>query len=377
VCTLEIEIKMSKDPANLLPLNAMHEEHGSKMVPFAGYSMPLQYSLGILGEHLHTRCKAGLFDVSHMGQAWIHGDRAAAVLEAIVPGDIQGLREGQSRYSFLMNGFGGITDDLIVTNWGDKLGIVVNASRKDIDFPTIADALAGKATLEVLEEHSLLALQGPYASRVLELLGCSEADGMPFMSSAISAVGNIPVGLSRCGYTGEDGYELSIPNRSVATVAESIIASDAVKLAGLGARDTLRLEAGLCLYGKDLDEYTSPIEAGLGWTIPKHRRELGDFLGSERVLKDILLGPPIKRVGIFPLGRSPAREGTEIYTEGGDVVGKVTSGGYGPSVGQSIAMGYVSSEHSDEGTGILLSIRGKMVEGKVTKMPFHPHHYYL
>lgn len=368
---------MSKNLVNLLPLNGIHEEHGSKMVPFGGYSMPLQYSPGILSEHLHTRCQAGLFDVSHMGQAWIHGNHAAAVLESIVPADLQGLCEGQSRYTFLMNDSGGITDDLIVTNWGDKLGVVVNASRKAIDFSKIAIALAGEATLDVLEDCSLLALQGPYASTVLSQLGCAEAENMSFMYSTKAEIAGIPLGLSRCGYTGEDGYELSIPNHSVAIVAELMLASDNVKFAGLGARNTLRLEAGLCLYGNDLDENTSPVEAGLAWTIPIHRRKLGNFLGSERVLKEILSGPTRKRVGIIPAGRSAAREGTEIYNERGDMVGRVTSGGYGPSVGHSIAMGYVSSEHSDDGTRILLSIRGKMVESEVTKMPFHPHHYFL
>jgi aminomethyltransferase len=366
-----------KNSINLLPLNETHEEHGSKMIPFGGYSMPLQYSLGILGEHLHTRSKAGLFDVSHMGQAWIHGEHAAAALESIVPGDLKGLSEGQSRYTFLMNDSGGIIDDLIVTNWGDKLGVVVNASRKMIDFPLIASALEGKATLEVLEEYSLLAIQGPYASTVMRELGCSEAEKMAFMSSSMTTIANIPLGLSRCGYTGEDGYELSIPNHLVAVVAERILAFNSVKFAGLGARDTLRLEAGLCLYGSDIDENTSPVEAGLAWTIPKHRRALGDFLGSERMLKEILSGPARKRVGILPAGRSAARGGTEIYSERGDLVGSITSGGYGPSVGRSIAMGYVASEYTEEGTRIFLSIRGKMVEGEVTKMPFSPHHYYL
>jgi aminomethyltransferase len=355
----------------------MHEKHGSKMVPFAGYSMPLQYPLGILGEHLHTRSKAGLFDVSHMGQAWVHGKKAAAMLEQIIAGDLQGLREGQSRYCLLMNDSGGIVDDLIVTNLGDKLSIVVNASRKDIDFTLIASVIAGDATLEVLEEYSLLALQGPSASAVLKLFGCSEAGSMSFMSSTMTEIDNVPVRLSRCGYTGEDGFELSVPNQFAASVAEVLISSDKVKFIGLGARDTLRLEAGLCLYGNDLDEHTSPVEAGLLWTIPKHRRELGCFLGSDRVIREISSGSVRKRVGIIPEGRMSARGGVEICSEQGHVIGKVTSGGYGPSVGHSIAMGYVSSEYSDEGTRTLLSIRGKMTEGVVTNLPFYPHQHYL
>jgi len=365
----------SSDTLKSVPLADFHRRQGAKMVPFAGYEMPVQYPAGIIEEHKHTREKAGLFDVSHMGQAWLHGDGAAQALETVIPGDVQALDHAQGRYTMITNDDGGIIDDLIVTNWTDKIFIVVNASRKDVDLPLIAAAASGKAELELVEDRALLALQGPAAAAVMAPLapGC---DTMSFMSAAEIEINGVMCHVTRSGYTGEDGYEISIPVSNVEEIAETLCAHPDVMPIGLGARDTLRLEAGLCLYGNDLDETTSPIEAGLIWTISKRRRAEGGFPGSERILREIAEGPSRKRVGIAPEGRAPAREGTAIHTPGGNAVGTLTSGGFGPSVGGLVAMGYVPTELASAGSQVELAIRKNMVPASVVKMPVQPHRFY-
>jgi len=365
----------SNEPLKAVPLADFHRRHGAKMVPFAGYEMPVQYPAGIIDEHKHTREKAGLFDVSHMGQAWLHGDGAAAALETLVPGDIQALAHAQGRYTMITNDTGGIVDDLIVTNWSDKIFIVVNASRKDIDLPLIAAAAAGKAELEIVEDRALLALQGPTAAAVMASLA-SACDDMAFMSAAEIEINGVMCHVTRSGYTGEDGYEISIPVGDVEAIAETLCEHPDVMPIGLGARDTLRLEAGLCLYGNDLDENTSPIEAELNWTISKRRREEAGFPGSERILREIAEGPSRKRVGIAPEGKAPAREGTAIHTPGGDAVGTLTSGGFGPSVGGLVGIGYVPIDLASVGSQVELLIRKNKVPASVVKMPFQPHRYH-
>lgn len=358
-----------------VPLADLHKRHGAKMVPFAGYEMPVQYTAGIIEEHNHTRTKAGLFDVSHMGQAWLIGDNAAAALERLIPGDVQALGLGQGRYSMLTNDAGGIVDDLIVTRWDGKLFIVVNAGRKDIDLPMIADAVGSDAALEIVEDRALLALQGPAAAAVMAPLA-PETAAMTFMSALEIDVTGIPCHVTRSGYTGEDGFEISVPVDKAEELAETLLAHDDVLPIGLGARDTLRLEAGLCLYGHDIDETTSPIEAGLNWTISKRRREAADFPGAARILDEIANGPSRKRVGIQPAGRAPAREGTLVHVPDGDAVGVITSGGFGPSVGGLVAMGYVPSDMATPGTPLALAVRKNMIEASVTKLPFQPHRYH-
>lgn len=359
-----------------LALDAFHRAHGGKMVAFAGYEMPIQYPAGIIEEHKHTRESAGLFDVSHMGQLWLHGEDAVSAIETIVPGDIQSLAAGRSRYTMLTTASGGIIDDLIVTKWDDRLYIVVNASRKDVDLPIIAAAVEGKAEMEIITDRALLALQGPKAVEVLSRHIAADITDMPFMSAVETTFDGVPCHLTRSGYTGEDGCEISIPTDAAEAIANALVEHDEVMPIGLGARDTLRLEAGLCLYGNDLDETTSPIEADLRWSISKRRREAADFPGAERVLNELAGNASRKRVGLVPEGRAPAREGTMIHSPGGDAIGVVTSGGFGPSVEHPIAMGYVSIDMAEEGTKVELAVRKKMVPATVTKMPFHPQNYY-
>ena len=362
-------------PPKSVPLADLHRRLGAKMVPFAGYEMPVQYPAGIMEEHKHTRAAAGLFDVSHMGQAWLHGANAAAALERVVPGDVQALQPGQGRYTMITNADGGIVDDLIVTRWHDKLFIVVNASRKDIDLPLIADAAGPDCRLEIIEDRALVALQGPASVEVLSALAPG-VENMAFMSAAEIDVDGTPCHVTRSGYTGEDGYEISVPVDAAERLAETLLANDKVLPIGLGARDTLRLEAGLCLYGNDIDETTSPIEAGLTWTISKRRREAANFPGAERILREIAEGAKRKRVGILPDGRAPARDGTAIHAPGGDAVGVITSGGFGPSVGGPVAMGYVENGLHTADTALELAIRKNMVPARVAKMPFQPHRYF-
>lgn len=362
------------------PLYALHEELGGKMVEFAGYAMPVQYPLGIMKEHLHTREKAGLFDVSHMGQALLTGtgdQDVGKTFEALVPGNIAGLGVGRQRYTMFLNHEGGIMDDLMTTRFEgaeNTLYIVVNAACKDADFAHMKTGLKGMAKLEILADRALLALQGPKSQAVLSTLWAGAAD-MKFMQSTRADLMGHECFISRSGYTGEDGYEISVPEAGADALARKLLAHPDVEAIGLGARDSLRLEAGLCLYGHDIDQTTSPVEADLVWAIGKLRREAGDFPGATRILKELEDGTERKRVGIKPLTRAPAREGTEIVESNGANIGVITSGGFGPSFGGPVAMGYVTSEYAEPGTEVGLNVRGKIMPAEVVTLPFVPHGY--
>lgn len=357
------------------PLHALHLELGARMVPFAGYDMPVQYPRGIIAEHLHTRAKAGLFDVSHMGQARFEGAGAAAALEALVPGDIKGLAPGRMRYTLFTNEAGGILDDLMVTGAGDHLLLVVNAARKAEDFAHLERHLAGKARLTRLEDRALMALQGPAAAAVLARLAPGAAS-LGFMTGAALPVDGEACFVTRSGYTGEDGFELSVPAGAAERLARRLLREPEVLPVGLGARDSLRLEAGLCLYGHDIDETTTVIEADLAWTIQKRRRAEGGFPGAAIILGELASGARRKRVGIRPEGRAPAREGTEITVADGAPVGRVTSGGFGPSADGPVAMGYVAAAHAAPGTTLQLLVRGTPRPARIVPMPFVPHRYH-
>ena len=367
----------AEDPAPLrrTPLYPLHIALGARMVPFAGYEMPVQYPTGIIAEHLHTRAAAGLFDVSHMGQLRLGGADPVTALEGLVPGDIRGLGPMRMRYTLLLADDGGILDDLMVTRLGAALFIVVNAATKDADIAYLCDRLAAVATIERLDHRALLALQGPAAAAVLgRLAGGTVA--MPFMSALETTINGWPCLITRSGYTGEDGFEISLAGADAPALAERLLAEPEVEPAGLGARDSLRLEAGLCLYGHDIDATTNPIEADLAWTIGKRRREKAGFAGAAPVLRQLAEGPPRKRIGIRPDGRAPAREGTAILDETGKQIGRVTSGGFGPSLNAPIAMGYVETAHAAVGSALALDIRGSARPGRVASLPFVPHRYH-
>lgn len=369
----------STDALLSTPLDALHMELGAKMVPFAGYSMPVQYPLGVLKEHLHTRAAAGLFDVSHMGQADLVGDNIAAALEELVPGELQALKPGRIRYTQLLNSDGGIIDDLMVARPVDgdpgRLHLVVNAACKDKDYAAIQAHLGDRAKIEKKGDHALLALQGPQAADVLSRFDPACAT-MPFMSLRPAVIQDVEVVISRCGYTGEDGFEISVPNSAAKALARALLDTPEVEPIGLGARDSLRLESGLCLYGHDIDDTTSPVEADLVWSIGKRRKLEGGFPGDARILKELNEGPTRLRVGLKPLSRAPAREGTVIETPEGDAIGTVTSGGFGPTAEGPIAMGYVEKAHATPGTRLHLIVRGKALEADVVAMPFVPQRYY-
>jgi len=364
------------------PLYAQHVALGAKMVPFAGYEMPVQYPLGVLKEHLHTRAQAGLFDVSHMGQAFLTGpDHAAtaSALEGLVPADILNLKPGHQRYTQLLNEDGGIIDDLMVTRSASadedgRLFLVVNASRKEVDYAHIAAHLPQAVRLEALPDRALLALQGPAAAQILASR-CPLASRLSFMTATSTRIGELDCHISRSGYTGEDGFEISVPAANAAGLWEMLLRADELKPIGLGARDSLRLEAGLCLYGHDIDETTSPIEAGLGWSLQKRRRDEGGFPGAKRIQDELAHGPKRRRVGIRPDGRAPAREGTEVLSPAGERIGIVTSGGFGPSVEGPVAMGYVETGQAEVGTPVNLMVRGKALSAAVAQLPFVPHRY--
>jgi aminomethyltransferase len=362
-------------PLERTPLYDLHRELGARMVGFAGYEMPVHYPGGILAEHLHTRAEAGLFDVSHMGQLRLAGADPAGALEALVPGDLKGLAPLRMRYTLLLNQAGGILDDLIVTRLEDGLFLVVNASRKEADLEHLRNSLGRDTAVERLADRALLALQGPAAAGVLSrfVRGIGK---LGFMTAAEVTVGGVKCLVTRSGYTGEDGFEISVPAKAAEEVARGLLASPEVWPIGLGARDSLRLETGLCLYGHDIDESTTPIEADLAWTIGKRRRAEGGFLGAATVLRQLTEGPASKRVGIRPEGRAPAREGTEIATADGNRIGRVTSGGFGPSVGGPIAMGYVERSYAGEGAAIELLVRGVPRPAHIARLPFVPTRYY-
>ncbi len=364
------------DPTVLLrtPLDALHRELGARMVPFAGYDMPVQYPMGVLGEHKHTRAAAGLFDVSHMGQVTLRGRDLAAALEKLVPGDIAGLGPGRIRYTLFTNDRGGILDDLMVTNAGDHLFLVVNAACKQADIAHLRAALPKSIAVDYLEDRALLALQGPQAATVLERLAPGAA-AMGFMSWRPLAIGGIDCFVSRSGYTGEDGFEISAPGDRADALARRLLAEPEVAPIGLGARDSLRLEAGLCLYGSDIDTTTTPVEAALVWTISKRRREQGGFPGDAVIRRQLADGAPRLRVGIKPQDRAPARGHTPIVDAGDAPAGEVTSGGFGPTADGPIAMGYVRADLAETGTALGLMVRGARRAASVVPLPFVPHRY--
>lgn len=360
------------------PLHALHLEMGGKMVPFAGYDMPVQYPMGIMGEHTHTRQKAGLFDVSHMGQVILSGapiSQIAAGFETLVPMDVAGLGEGRQRYGLFTNESGGILDDLMFANRGDHLFVVVNAACKVADIAHMKAALEPAITVTPVTDRALLALQGPAADTVLASLA-PEAAEMRFMDVRTLEINGAECWVSRSGYTGEDGYEISVPALQAEDLARVMLAHDDVMPIGLGARDSLRLEAGLCLYGHDMDAKTSPAEAGLTWAIQKIRRSggarAGGFPGAGPVLAQITDGAARKRVGLRPEGRAPMREGVPLFAAetGDEQIGTITSGGFGPTVGGPVAMGNVPIELAKPGTQVFGELRGKRLPLTVTALPF-------
>ena len=362
------------------PLTDLHKELGAKMVPFAGYEMPVQFSLGVMKEHLHTREKAGLFDVSHMGQVIVrHASGyggAAQAMEALVPVDLMGLGEKRQRYAFFTNVAGGIEDDLMIAHRGDEMFVVVNAACKAADIALMRASL-DECEVEEITDRALLALQGPSSAAVLDEIapGC---DIMKFMDVGIFSSDYGLLWVSRSGYTGEDGYEISVHATHAEALARKLLAHSDVAPVGLGARDSLRLEAGLCLYGNDIDSGTSPVEAGLTWAIQKIRRREGaraaGFPGADRILEELEHGVARLRVGLRPEGRAPMRDGTELFAteEGGEPIGRVTSGAFGPTIGAPMSMGYVSAEYSRAGTRIFGELRGKRQPVLVSDMPFTP-----
>ena len=355
------------------PLYDLHVACGARMVPFAGYLMPVQFADGILAEHRQTREHAGLFDVSHMGQVRICGGSAAAALEGLVTGDIQGLGPGRMRYTLLTNDAGGILDDLMVTRRDDDLLAVVNAARKAFDVAHLRAGL-GDVDVELLDDRALLALQGPAAVTVMARLAPA-APGLTFLSAGEIDVAGISCWVSRSGYTGEDGFEISVAESDAVELAQTLLAEDEVAPVGLGARDSLRLEAGLCLYGHDIDETTTPVEAALVWAISKNRRARGDFPGAKTILEQLEVKPARRRVGIRPTGRAPVRDGAEIVDDEGNAIGRLTSGGFGPTVGGPVAMGYVAAEQAKVGQQLGLTLRGRTVAAEVAALPFVPHRY--
>lgn len=367
------------------PLYDLHGRLGARMVPFAGYDMPVQYPSGIIKEHLHTRAAAGLFDVSHMGQIALHPrsgrvEDAAWALEALVPGDMLGIAAGRQRYTMFTNDAGGVLDDLMVSNQGDHLRLVVNAARKEADEAHLHRHLSDSCMVETLSDQALVALQGPKAEAAISTLA-PEIRNLVFMQTGEATILGTKCLISRSGYTGEDGFEISVPALAAEALCETLLQDPAVAPIGLGARDTLRLEAGLCLYGSDLDESTTPIEAALGWTIPRVRRaggeRAGSFMGNGPILEQIASGTARRRVGLRPEGRVPVRGGTALFSDEANsvAVGTVTSGGFGVSLNAPVAMGYVARQESQPGTRLFAQVRGKRLPVMVSELPFVPAHH--
>lgn len=370
-------------PLRRTPLYDTHVARGARMVPFAGYAMPVQYPMGILKEHLHTRAAAGLFDVSHMGQIAIRAKSgnlsdAALALERLVPVDIAGLGEARQRYGFftIEEKYGGILDDLMIANRGDHLHLVVNAACKQADAEHLREHLSETCDFEILD-RALLALQGPKAAAALATLA-PDCGAMRFMDARPMNVAGVPCFVTRSGYTGEDGFEISLPNDAAVTITEQLLADPAVAPIGLGARDSLRLEAGLCLYGADLDDTINPVMAGLAWAIQPVRRaggaRAGGFPGAHTILYQLANGPDLRRVGLAAEGRAPVRGGTKLYAAetSAEVIGTVTSGGFGPTVNGPVAMGYVPSAQTQPGTMVFAEVRGQRLPMAVTPLPFVP-----
>jgi aminomethyltransferase len=357
-----------------LPLDAWHRARGARMVPFAGYEMPVQYE-GIIAEHLWTRENAGLFDVSHMGQLLIHGEGVDAALETLMPGDFQAAADMKPKYSLLLDDDGGIIDDLMATRRGSDFYVVVNGATKHGDIQVMQNRLPGSVVVDYMKEQALIALQGPRAVEVLEGI-VPGVSALGFMEASAFQWNGRNLWISRSGYTGEDGFEISVPATGVAELADAICQHQLAKPIGLGARDSLRLEAGLPLYGHDLDLDTTPVMAGLTFAINKRRRAEGGFPGSMRILAELQNGPPQKRVGFEVDGRQPVREGALVLDGEGNEVGKITSGGFSPSLQRPIAMGYVATHLAEPGTALKLEQRGKLFDARVTPMPFVPHRYH-
>ena len=386
----ETDIEHEAEPQTL-PLDAWHRGKGARMVPFAGYAMPIQYE-GIVAEHQWTRAHAGLFDVSHMGQLTVSGEGAAAALEALLPGAIATLEPGRVRYSLLLNEQGGILDDLMVTNatpwieadeeagtdghWGEpSFYLVVNGATKWDDIAHLREHLPDEVTLTHMDDQALVALQGPHAADALTRVMRGVPDALVFMQSIEHQFGEWPLRITRSGYTGEDGFEIAVPVEHAQALADRLCAEIEVKPAGLGARDSLRLEAGLPLYGHDMDEGVDPISADLTFALTKRRREEGGWMGHAAIAKVLAEGPKERRVGLTLDGRLPAREGAEVYA--GDMkVGRVTSGGFSPTLGHPVAMAYVSADYAAEGAELAVDVRGKRLPARVAPLPFVPHRYH-
>src|SRR4051812_2933652 len=367
------------------PLHALHLARRAKMVAFAGYEMPVQYASGVMKEHLHTREAAGLFDVSHMGQIALRAksgrvEDAAAGLERLVPQDVVGVAPGRQRYAQFTNDCGGILDDLMVANFGEHLFLVVNAACKAGDEAHLRANLSDSCIIEPLPDRALLALQGPKAEAVLAKF-CPDVAAMRFMDAGARKVNGVDCYVSRSGYTGEDGFEISVPAGEAEALASALLDHDDVLAIGLGARDSLRLEAGLCLYGHDIDTTTTPVEAALNWSIQKTRRSggarAGGFTGADKILGELANGALRKRVGLQPVGRAPVREGALLFTNSDDSIpaGRVSSGGFGPSINAPLAMGYLPTAHAAIGTQVFAEVRGQRLPLRVTAMPFVPNTY--
>ena len=378
-----------ESPPKRTPLHALHLLLGARMVPFAGYEMPVQYATGVLREHQHTRASAGLFDVSHMGQIALRArsgavadaaKNAASALERLVPQEMVAVAPGRQRYAQFTNESGGILDDLMVANFGDHLFLVVNAACKDADEAHLRRHLSDTCQIEPLADRALLALQGPKAEQVLAKF-CAEAPGMRFMDAGPHKVAGFDCFVSRSGYTGEDGFEISVPAEHAEQLAERLLADGEVLPIGLGARDSLRLEAGLCLYGHDIDTSTTPVEAALEWSIQKSRRNggarAGGFFGAEKILAQLQEGAPRRRVGLKPDGRAPVRDGAALFADpaSSEPIGKVTSGGFGPSLNAPVAMGYLPKSLSATGTQVFAEVRGQRLPLTVAATPFVPNTY--
>src|ERR1700694_5776276 len=367
------------------PLHALHVTSGAKMVPFAGYDMPVQYATGVLGEHLHTRNSAGLFDVSHMGQIVLRPksgrvEDAASALERLVPQDILGVMPGRQRYAQFTNDAGGILDDLMVANFGSTLFLVVNAACKAKDEAHLGAGLSDVCTIEPLADRALIALQGPKAESVLARL-CADAPSMRFMDAGPRQVDGIDCFVSRSGYTGEDGFEISVPAEHAEALAKALLGNSEVLPIGLGARDSLRLEAGLCLYGHDINATTTPVDGALEWSIQKSRRNggarAGGFPDADKILPQLEKGAPRRRVGLRPEGRAPVREGAPLFADAtsSEQIGAVTSGGFGPSMNAPVAMGYLPSSHAALGGTVFAELRGQRLPLLISPMPFVPNTY--
>jgi aminomethyltransferase len=379
---------LAREPETSLkrtPLHALHVASGGKMVPFAGYDMPVQFSTGVLREHLHTRSSAGLFDVSHMGQIALHAksgkvEDAALALERLVPQDIVAVAPGRQRYAQFTNAAGGILDDLMVANFGGHLFLVVNAACKTADEAHLRANLSDACVIEPLADRALIALQGPKAESVLASL-CADAAAMRFMDAGPRRVAGIDCFVSRSGYTGEDGFEISVPAEHAEALARALLENSDVLPIGLGARDSLRLEAGLCLYGHDIDTTTTPVDGALEWSIQKSRRNggarAGGFPGADKILAELETGAPRRRVGLRPEGRAPVREGAPLFADStsSEQIGAVTSGGFGPSINAPVAMGYLPSSQATSGGLVFAELRGARLPLRVAAMPFVPNTY--